>query len=291
MDPVLARKTWRTAEPLHAFIYFVPEADEHYAAVGLEPGRMGYFASRGAALGPVPAEVVIATFFNFWPGLVHPVIPRAWDLAPVERILEARVAAADAALRRGLGDDACTSPEMVELGGLLRRAAETAAGHPEGRPLFAAHAAQAWPDDPHLVVWWAETLLREFRGDGHLAALVIEGVTAPEALVLHAASGEVPAAALQLTRAWPAADWTAAEAALVERGWVEAGEPEATLTEAGRAHRQWVEDQTDARALPAYEALGEDGCDRVRVLARPFARAAIDAGLLTPDLARLRGEG
>ena len=52
MEAVLARKTWRTAEPLHAFIYFVPEADEQYAAVGLEPGRMGYFASRGAALGP-----------------------------------------------------------------------------------------------------------------------------------------------------------------------------------------------------------------------------------------------
>ncbi len=291
MEPVLARKTWRTAEPLHAFIYFVPEADEQYAAVGLEPGRMGYFASRGAALGPVPAEVVIATFFNFWPGLVRPVIPRAWELAPVARILDARRAAADAALRRGLGDDACASPEMADLAGLLRRAAETATEHPEGRPLFAAHAAQPWPDDSHLVVWWAETLLREFRGDGHVAALVVEGVSAPEALVLHAASGEVPAGVLKVTRAWPEADWHAAEAALVERGWVEAGDGEPTLTEAGRAHRQWVEDQTDARALPAYEALGEDGCARVRALARPFAKAAIDAGLLTPDLARLRGEG
>ena len=218
-------------------------------------------------------------------------IPRAWDLAPVERILDARLAAADAALRRGLGDEACASPEMAELADLLRRAAETACERPEGRPLFAAHAGQAWPDDPHLVVWWAETLLREFRGDGHLAALIVEGVSAPEALVLHAASGEVPAGVLKVTRAWPEADWQAAEAALADRGLVEAGDGEATLTEAGRAHRQWVEDQTDARALPAYEALGEDGCERVRTLARPFARAVIDAGLLTPDLARLRAEG
>ena len=291
MDPVLARKTWRTAEPLHAFIYFVPEADEQYEAAGLDPGRMGYFASRGAALGPVAAEVVIATFFNFWPGLVHPVIPRAWDLAPVERILDARLAAADAALRRGLGDEACASPEMAELAGLLRRAAEAACERPEGRPLFAAHAAQAWPEDPHLVVWWAETLLREFRGDGHLAALVVEGVSGIEALVLHAASGEVPAGVLKVTRAWPDEDWRAAEATLVERGWVEAGGRDATLTEAGRAHRQWVEDQTDARALPAYAVLGEDGCDRARTLARPFSRTVIDAGLLTPDLARLRAGG
>lgn len=290
MDPLLARKTWRTAEPLHAFIYFVPEADEQYEAAGLEPGRMGYFASRGAALGPVSAEMVIATFFNFWPGLVRPVIPRAWDLAPVERILDARLAAADAALRRGLGDEACDSAEMVELGGLLRRAADAAAEHPEGRPLFAAHAALAWPDDPHLVVWWAETLLREFRGDGHLAALVAEGVTAPEALVVHAASGEVPAAALQLTRAWPADDWAAAEESLDARGWLDRTGETPTLTDAGRAHRQWVEDVTDARALPAYEVLGAEGCDRVRTLARPFSRAVIDAGLLTPDLSRY-GDG
>ena len=288
MDPLLARKTWRTAEPLHAFIYFVPEADEQYEAAGLEPGRMGYFASRGAALGPVPAEVIIATFFNFWPGLVRPVIPKAWELASPGRILDARTAAADGALRRALGDEACTSAEMVELGTLLRRAAEAAAGQPEGRPLFAAHAALEWPDVPHLVVWWAETLLREFRGDGHLAALVAEGVSAPEALVVHGASGEVPAAALQLTRAWPAEDWAGAEASLEARGWLYRTEETPALTDAGRAHRQWVEDTTDARALPAYEALGEEGCDRVRTLARPFSRAVIDAGLLTPDLSRYR---
>ena len=288
MDPLLARKTWRTAEPLHAFIYFVLEADEQYEAAGLEPGRMGYFASRGAALGPVPAEVIIATFFNFWPGLVRPVIPKAWELASPGRILDARTAAADGALRRALGDEACTSAEMVELGTLLRRAAEAAAGQPEGRPLFAAHAALEWPDLPHLVVWWAETLLREFRGDGHLAALLAEGVSAPEALVVHAASGEVPAAALQLTRAWPAEDWAAAEASLEARGWLDRTEETPALTDAGRAHRQWVEDTTDARALPAYEALGEEGCDRVRNLARPFSRAVIDAGLLTPDLSRYR---
>lgn len=291
MDPLLARKTWRTAEPLHAFIYFVSEADEQYEAAGLEPGRMGYFASRAAALGPVSAEVVIATFFNFWPGLVRPVIPRAWELAAPGRILDARMAAADAALRRGLGDEACASAEMGELGALLRRAAEAAAGHPEGRPLFAAHAALDWPDEPHLVVWWAETLLREFRGDGHLAALVVEGVSAPEALVLHAASGDVPAAALQLTRAWPADAWTAAEASLEARGWLDRTGDAPALTDAGRVHRQWVEDTTDARAVPAYEVLGEDGCDRVRTLARPFSRALIDAGLLTPDLSRYRESG
>jgi hypothetical protein len=32
---MLARKTWRTLEPLHGMIYFVPEASEEYATLGL----------------------------------------------------------------------------------------------------------------------------------------------------------------------------------------------------------------------------------------------------------------
>src|SRR6476660_2467048 len=81
VDPVTARKTWRTLEPLHGLIYFAPEATEEYAAIGLVPEMGGYFASRAAPMGPVPAEVVIATFFNFRPEVVHHEIPRAWCLA------------------------------------------------------------------------------------------------------------------------------------------------------------------------------------------------------------------
>src|SRR5438552_1203371 len=66
VQPVTARKTWRSVEPVHAMIYFSPEATERYVALGLE-GQVGYFASRAAPMGPVGAEVVIATFFNFNP--------------------------------------------------------------------------------------------------------------------------------------------------------------------------------------------------------------------------------
>src|SRR5438270_10402741 len=103
VDPVVARKTWRTLEPLHGLIYFAPEATERYAALGID-GRAGYFASRAAAMGPVSAEVVIATFFNFNPELVRAAIPGAWHASSPEKILAARVDVADAALRRALGD-------------------------------------------------------------------------------------------------------------------------------------------------------------------------------------------
>jgi len=264
-------------------IYFVPEASEEYAAIGLRGNRMGYFASRSAPMGAVDAEVVIATFFNFHPGLVHRAMDGAWDLAAPDVVLAARLRAVDRALHRGL-DDLCHAPETIELAALLRRAAETAAEHPEGRPLFAGHARLDWPDEPHLAVWHAQTLLREFRGDAHVGALMLEGLSGVEALVIHAATGEVPADVLRMSRDWPHDEWDAAVEELRSRGLI--GE-DLTLTDAGRAHRDWVESRTDERSLPAYEPLGDDGCARLRELGRVLSAAIVERQLLMFDLGRL----
>ena len=70
MEAVTARKTWRTLEPIHGLIYFAPQAADAYAALGVT-GRSGYFASRSSPMGAVNADVVIAAFFNFDPGLVR----------------------------------------------------------------------------------------------------------------------------------------------------------------------------------------------------------------------------
>jgi hypothetical protein len=274
MDGTIARKTWRTLEPIHGLIYFAPEASEAYVALGLPPAMGGYFASRAAAMGPVAPEVVIATFFNFFPAFVRETIPSAWSVASPDAILAARHAAAEQALRARLGDLA-SSPEVEEAAVLARRAAEASTQWPEGRPLFAAHASLPWPDDPLMVLWHAQTLLREFRGDGHIAAMTVEGVTGLEALILHAATGEVPASTLRSSRQWPKEDWAAGEEGLRARGWLDA---EGGLTDAGRAHRQWVEDRTDALAAPAYEVLGEEGCERLRTLCRPFSKAIVEGG-------------
>src|SRR5207248_7963160 len=100
-----------------------------------------------------------------------------------------------------------------------------------------------------------------------------------EALVMHGASGEVAPAALQSSRAWPDDDWAAAVERLHARGWVTADGT--AFTDEGRQHRQWVEDRTDALSADAYEPLGEDGCSRLRQLARPFSRAVVEGGLLS----------
>lgn len=273
MDPIVARKTWRTLEPLHGLIYFAPEAVEEYAGVGLGPEMGGYFASRAAPMGAVPAAVVIATFFNFRPSLVRDAIPRAWSIASPAVILAARFRAAARVLRRVLGDAAETR-ELREAADLARQAALGATDRPEGRPLFAGHASLDWPDDPVLVLWHAQSLLREFRGDGHIAALTTEGITGIEALVIHGATGEVPRRALQATRGWTDDEWATAAAGLRSRSWLA---EDGTLTDAGRAHRRAVEDRTDTLAVSAYEGIGEDGCARLRTLARPLSKAVVES--------------
>lgn len=263
MEPVVARKMWRTLEPYHSFVYFAPAAR-----------HLDYFAARAAALGPVPAEVVAATFFNFNPEMVRGSIPAAWSRHSPAEWVEQRRAAVDVTLRE-IVPDVSGLKEPAEL---ARRAAE--ACRPEGRALYAAHAALPWPadDSPHLVLWHAVTLLREYRGDGHVAALVTEGLDGCQALVMHAAAGEMPQALLQATRGWSDVEWATAVGWLHERGWVDA---DGAFTDAGRAARDRYEELTDRLALAPWEALGPDDCDRLRGLVRPVSRALVEAGLLS----------
>src|SRR3954454_5371402 len=134
----LARTAHRYLEPVHTLVYFSPENGERYTALGIKGGMRGYFASRSAPLGRVPAEVVIATFYNFAPAQVRKAIPSVWDVTTPEAVLEARLHGADAALRRLL-PDAVDSDEMRRAPTLAREA--LAALDPVGRSLYAGHAA------------------------------------------------------------------------------------------------------------------------------------------------------
>lgn len=274
----LARKAHRTLEPLHVLTYFATEPGERYAALGIKGGMRGYFASRGAALGRVPAEVVIATFFNFAPASIHKAIPSAWDVTTPEAVLEARYAGTSDAYRRILGDEVLASAEMAEAAALARAA--TTVLRNEGRPLYAAHASLAWPEPAHLQLFHAQTLLREHRGDGHIAALVVAGLDAVEALVTYSPSGPaLPADVLRATRGWPEEAWGAAIGRVRERGLVDA---DGELTAAGAELRASIEAQTDAAAAAPYQQLGPKRTERLRELARPWSRAISHAMFGTP---------
>jgi hypothetical protein len=268
----LAGRAHRATDSLHSMIYFAPEAEEELVAVGLRPGRMTYFASRSAPMGAVTAGVTTATFVNFNPDLVARHIPRAWTLASTDAILDARLRGADRALRRLLGD-LVDSAEVAELAELAREA--TTVLTPEGRPLYAGHAALPWPEQPHLVLWHASTLLRESRGDGHTMALAHAGLSGLESIVTHTATGRgfTVQAAKQL-RGWSDDQWDDAVRALQDRGLM-TGEQ---LTEAGAAQRAEIEANTDALDAAPWEHLGAERTARLVELGKHLTRTIVANG-------------
>jgi hypothetical protein len=125
------------------------------------------------------------------------------------------------------------------------------------------------------VLWHACTLLREHRGDGHVASLTAAGLDGCEAHVTVTATGAVPRDTLQSNRKWSDEEWAAAEQRLQARGWLDAA---GNLTDAGRAGRAEVEARTDTLAEEPWRVLGPERTERLLELLTPMARAINDAG-------------
>jgi hypothetical protein len=262
----LSRKMYEAVEGVHVAVYVGGEVRQEYALLGLPPGYAGYAAARCAPLGQVVPEVAVATFYVFAPGLLQKCLPSAWDIATPEQVLLARQRGLDKGLRRMLGGSV-DSHELQEAVSLAREACD--ALRPAGRVLYAAHAALAEPTEPHLALWHWSTLLREHRGDAHVAALLLAGLDPVEALVLHAAVGG-PRAFLQQRRGWSAEEWAAGQRRLEARGLVTAG---GEATPEGRTLRAGVERETDAASSEAWQALTAARCRRLADLLVPIVSA------------------
>lgn len=272
------RRMWRALEALHAVVYFAPEPVAGCEALGTRGFWASYFGLRAAPLGAVPAEVVSALFYYFHPGLVARCIPAAWELATPDRFLEVRLATVDAALRRVLGAEVLASADVAEAAELARTAATAAPT--VGRTLGAANSALPWPEPSHLVLWHAQTVLRELRGDGHVAALLTAELDPVETLVLFAADTGVGAEYLRKRRGWSEREWSAGAERLAGRGLLDG---DGLATGAGRVLRAEVEARTDALAGEPWAALGDAAADRLSTLVAPLARAVVDAGVLPAE--------
>jgi len=271
-QPAVARNVWRRLEPLHAVTYFSAEPLAALAGVGYRGFWMGYFAGRAAPLGAVGPDVVGALFYNFTPSRVARALPDAWTIASPAAALDARRSGSVAALRRALGDDA-DGPAVEEAASLASRAARSAA--PDGRALFAANAGLDWPSAPLDVLWHAATLLREHRGDGHVALLTAARLSGRESNVFQAAAGNATRELLAGARDYDDAEWSGVTDRLVERGLLT---PDGSLTREGRSLKQDIEDRTDALALGAYAALDDGEVDRLLAALTPLAKAVIASG-------------
>lgn len=274
-DLGLVRQMWQLLEPVHATLYYAPEAFEEAAALGYATDERwpSYFAYRAAPLGPVAPALVNALFYSFSPQMVERCTASAWRIASPERVLEARNAAVDRALRRLLGART-GSPGLREAADLARRSAEAAST--AGRPMAAANASTHWPDEPHLVLWQAATILREHRGDGHVTALQAHGIGPIESLVSHAAVGAAPEGVFG-SRQWSDAEWTAARDRLAARGLVEA---DGRATKEGLRVRTAVEKLTDELAAAPWDALTPAETARLAELLVPPVLDIVGSGLL-----------
>jgi len=261
---------WHVLEPINAVTYFAPECRAAMTDCGLRGFWMGYFAARAAPLGTATASTVEATFFNFHPERVHRAIPAAWALATPADVVEARQAAAAAALRRLVSSIEVLAATVSPLLAMAMGAAP-----PGGRPLFAANRDVPTPDDPVAALWQLATTMREHRGDGHVALLVGAGLDGCEAHVLFAATEQLDPVILQDSRGWQVDDWAAATERLIDRQLIEA---DGAATPAGRDERARLERRTDELASAAYAGLGEERIDELIAELAPAARAIADSG-------------
>ncbi|MFJ6719193.1 MULTISPECIES: SCO6745 family protein [unclassified Streptomyces] len=275
LPPRAARRCWHAAiNPLHATVYFSPDLGKEYAALGVTHRAAVNLASRSAAMGAVGAGAVTAAFYNYRHDLIAEHLPAVWEITTPEQAVAARLRAVDSTLRRLLGEETIASPEVAEAADLAMRATEACTRH--ARTLYSAHADLPVPEEPHLRLWHATTLLREHRGDGHLAALLLADLDPVEALLSHTATGRgMTPEWIKSIRGWEQSDLDAATERLRRRGILdEAGE----LTEEGAAVRERLETDTDRLDAAPYEHLGADGLARLAELGGALVAKAIGAG-------------
>ncbi len=267
----MARRMFELVEPIGVIPYSADEPNEAMFALGFTDYWDTYFAGRAAPLGVVPAEVVDALFYNFAPGEVARHIPSVWRTTTPEAAIAARQAGCTRALRRILGDR-LESGDVTRATELLTRAATSAPV--EGRPMYAALRSLPVPDEVVARLFHAASLLREHRGDGHVAALTVEGVGRLECHVLFALAMDLPAERFgrihHLPRAQLAAviDGMRARGLIGEDGW---------LTEGGRALNQRVEALTDDLAAAPYACLAPAELDELVTTLAPLAAALLAA--------------
>lgn len=272
-----ARSLWEHLEPLHAVVYFSPEPQAGLGEVGYRGYWMGYFAQRAAPLGAAGPEVVHALFYNFAAERVARALPDAWAIGAPSVALSVRADGSVAALRRLLGQLA-DDPSVAVAADLAWRAVASAPA--AGRALFAANQTLPRSDDPLAALWQAATSLREHRGDGHIAALLVAGVSGRESHVLHALATGSPREVYLASRDLGDDEWAGHVAALRARGLVDAA---GVITAAGRVVKDEVERRTDELAAAAYVDLSDAELDQLLAAIRPLARAVIRGGDLPLD--------
>lgn len=278
-ETATARRLRNVLEPIASNVYFSPDVNDAFEALGFGPGvsaegcltiaePSGYYCSRAACMGHVAGEVVVAAFGVFNPALIIPAVTRGWSIATAEQVLDARERGATASLARILGDQ----PAIAEATSVLQRGA--AAGNASGRFLYAGLRSLGVPSTPWGALWRAVDSIREYRGDSHLASWIATGLDPVEIGLITEIYYGMPCKRYHRGRGWTEADLDAGLARLRDRHLI-AGQPP-RLTDAGTELRESIEVSTDVQQRPIIEAIGDDLDDLIDTLA-PWSAAIVAA--------------
>ena len=276
-----ARHLWDVVEPIAASAYFAPEAHAAYEKLGFQgsggesggiqfPDMVAYFISRGACLGKVSGNVIAAAFGVFKREMVVSAVDAGWKIvADPGPVLDAREAGTVAALERVLGHDPAGLARATQL---LRRAADGAPG--AGRHLYSGLQSLGYPATPMGDFWRAADLVREHRGDSHIAAWIAADLDACEVGVITDPWRGQRLKSWVRSRGWSEDELDGAIERLRARGFIEASGDGDRITAAGWQLREDIDTATDQMEKRVIAALGED-IDELFRITEPIADEVI----------------
>ena len=265
-----ARRLRDAFEPIAMHAVWSRQTNEALAALGLN-FLTGYVWGRGSALGEPAAAVVVSSFAVFEPGLITTLYEEARGKVGRTELVETRDEATGASLRQVLGDT-----DVSGVVSTLRRGIDAADG--TGRPMFSGLASKPWPEDPVGQLWRACDIIREHRGDTHIAACVSAGLDPVAMNILTELYVGLPLYAYSASRAWPQETLDATADQLRGSGLLEGDR----LSKEGRRLREDIETRTDAGQRAVVNAIGSDLDDTVAKL-DTWSAACVEAKAFPPS--------
>jgi hypothetical protein len=276
-----ARRLRDALEPVAMHAVWSPSVNAALAEHGLN-FLTSYVCGRGGSLGDVPSAVVAATFAVFEPGLIDSLWTDGRAQISLDELMAVRDAAAAASLRSAIGSIA-SEAAAAEVAQVLEHAVDAVDG--TGRVLFAALRSRPRLTDPYARLWRAADMVREHRGDSHIAASVAAGLDPVRMGVLSEVWVGYPVGEYSGTRAWPQEAYDTAVTRLEAEGLLADGR----ITEAGRVFRDGVEAATDTAQDDLIAALGDD-LKVVVEQADAWSQRCVEEGAFPPDI-RKRAAG
>lgn len=272
-----ARRLRDACEPLAMHAVWSRMTNERLAAQGLN-FLTGYVWGRAASLGEPPASLVVAAFAAFDAGLLTGLYEEARSHINRAALLAIRDEATIASLQQILGDEDVTFAVATLRRGL-------AAADATGRALFSGLLSLPWPEDPLGQLWRACDMVREHRGDSHIAAYITAGFDPVAMNILTELYVGMPLGSYTASRGWSPDTIAATATRLQAQGLVSDG----ALTPEGLRIRDEIEEHTDAMEQPIIDAIGSD-LDRLLEQLNRWSAACIAAGAFPPnDLKRAAG--